>query len=252
MNKEQFILGIKITIFISIVTLIIIIGILLYVFNSKKANPDFYSELLSSADTETSNIDVAEISLEAKGIDKEEFENYLSMFSHLFYEGYYKDYELTQEELKDTQNMNMAIDFLDILYLYEGEKDEQGIIAYEVEKVNNIVKEMTGTYIYKKLDVKNIYSYDETKNVYIPNLQDNINTLLISMDELEKKDEKIEVIYKVAFAKESEKQKYLEGQKVELETYNIKATILENKDYEFSKYYVSSIKQISKELVKYN
>ena len=39
---------------------------------------------------------------------------------------------------------------------------------------------------------------------------------------------------------------------LELETYNIKATILENKDYEFSKYYVSNIKQISKELVKYN
>lgn len=49
---------------------------------------------------------------------------------------------------------------------------------------------MTGTYIYKKLDVKNIYSYDETKNVYIPNLQDNINTLLISMEELEKKMKK--------------------------------------------------------------
>ena len=83
MNNDEFKFGIKLTITITLIILGIIIGISIFVFTERKTEKDIYSEILSNTDKNTNIVDISEISLETKGINKEEFESYLRLFGYL-------------------------------------------------------------------------------------------------------------------------------------------------------------------------
>lgn len=246
MNNDEFKFGIKLTITITLIILGIIIGISIFVFTERKTEKDIYSEILSNTDKNTNIVDISEISLETKGINKEEFESYLRLFGYLV-----REYpELVEKEEKNTLMIDAAVILLNTLYTYNNEVD--GIATFEADKINQIVKEMNGAYIDKKLDVKNVYKYDEEKNIYIPQIMEFPNCLYLETININKEYDKIEAEFKVAFPNENDSLSYTNSEPVDLETYTVKAVILENTEYEYSKYYVSSIEVISKEMVSYN
>lgn len=246
MNNDQFKFGIKLTITICILVFIIIIGLFIYIFHSNKATPDIYSEILSNTSKDANLIDISEISLESKGINKEEFENYLSLFGRQVREYY----TLEDKEEKNTLMLDSAVSFLTTLYMNEHVED--GILTYEADKINKIVTEMNGIYINKKLDVTEIYKYDEEKNVYIPQQLESPGYLYIETVDINKIEDRIEAEFKVAFPEETDALKYNNNEQVKIETYTVKAVILENEEYEYSKYYVSSLEILSKEKIEYN
>lgn len=246
MNNEQFKFGIKVTVAIFIIIIVIIIGVLIYVFNPHNAEVNIYSEILSNIENDNK---ISEISLETKGIDKQEFESYLSSFALLEYN---KNLELSDEEAKNIGMINAAANFLDIVYLKEEQLEDESQISYEADKVNKIIREMNGEYIEKNINVSKIYTFNEEQNTYSLQSSDKINSIFINLDEVTKTEDKIQVIYEVIFPTEEEYINYTEKKPVEIETYKIRATLLENEEYEYSKYYVSSINTISKEKVKYN
>lgn len=246
MDNEEFKVGIKLTITITLIIIGIIIGFLVFVFSSKNTETDIYSEIFSNTNKDVNSIKVSEISLETKGIDKEEFESYLNLFGYLV-----REYpELVEKEEKNTLMIDAAVNLLNTVYTYEYTVDE--IPAFEADKINKIVREMNGEYIYKKLDVKTRYKYDEEKNVYIPQIEENTECLFLETISLVKEDDKIETEFKIAFPDEKTFSDYTNNLPVEMETYTVKAIILENSEYEYSKYYVSSIDVVKKEAVAYN
>lgn len=246
MNNDEFKAGMKITIVATLIVIGIIIGFLIFVFSAKKTETDIYSEILSNTSKNANDIDVSEISLETKGIDKTEFESYLKLFGYLV-----RQYpELTEKEEKNTLMIDAAVRLLNTVYTYEYSED--GVTVFEADKINQIVKEMNGEYVSKNLEVENRYKYDEEKNVYIPQIQEFSDCLYLETASIKKDDDKIQAEFKVAFPNETEMSNYTNKLPVELETYTVKAVVLENLEYEYSKYYVSSIEVVSKEKVKYN
>lgn len=247
MNNEEFKLGIKTTITITLIIIGIIIGVLIYVFSSRNTEADIYAEILSNTTKDLNSTSVSEISLETKGIDKEEFESYLKLFGHLV-----KEYpELVEKEEKHTLMLDAAVELLNTMYTYEENNVNENLVL-EADKINKIVREMNGEYINKKLNVKNRYKYDEEKNEYIVQANDFNECLLIETLNIVKEDEKIEAEFKVAFPDEKSFSDYTNNLPVEMQTYTVKAVILENSEYEYSKYYVSNIDVIKKETVSYN
>lgn len=243
MDNEQFKLGMKITITIAIIVIGIIIGALINVFCIKPAKPDIYSEILSNTDKELDMTKVNEIALESKGIDKDEFNNYLSIFGLLVN----KYPALDKEENEKTTMIDAAVEFLNTSFMYEPKMNENQVETYEADKVNKIIKEMKGEYINKNLDVSVVYTYDANTNTYVPQEMEPTNCLLLETLDINKKDEKIETTFKVAFPGNGEYATYLEKEPIEIETFTIKAIVLENEEYEYSKYYVSNIEVVKKE-----
>ena len=62
----------------------------------------------------------------------------------------------------------------------------------------------------------------------------------------------IEVKFKNVFVNNEEITKYINGEKVLLETYELKASLMENETYDYSKYYINNIELIKKDVVEYN
>ena len=57
--------------------------------------------------------------------------------------------------------------------------------------------------------------------------------------EVSKKEEKIEVVYELAMMTKEQMAEYLTGQKEDLQTQTVKLELINNKEYEYSKYFVS-------------
>lgn len=246
MDNDEFKLGMKLTITITLIIIGIIIGFGVFIFSARNTETDIYSEILSNTSKDVNSIDVSEISLETKGIDKKEFESYLKLFGYLV-----REYpELVEKEEKNTLMIDAAVNLLNTVYTYEYTVD--GETAFEADKINKIVREMNGQYINKNLEVKTRYKYDEEKNIYIPQEQETTECLYLETISIVKEDDKIETEFKVSFPNEETLSNYTNKLPVEIETYTVKAVVLENSEYEYSKYYVSDIKVVSKEMIKYN
>lgn len=239
MDEEKFKNSLKKTIIVIIVVLIFILIIGIYIFNSKKAQLSIYSN------KEQGNM------FQSIGMKEEEFKQYLSVFSLLVNEKYNQD-GYDDKTLDNMRVLDTAISYIEEMSSYEVTQNNEGLQTYEANIINEIAKEIKGMYISNNIDAGNLYTYDETQNVYIKNESEYTTVYCTQIDEIEKKDGKIITTYKCIFPKDNELSEYQENNPIEIETYTIKATIVENTDYEYSKYFISSIEKISNENVKYN
>ena len=109
---------------------------------------------------------------------------------------------------------------------------EEKVIESLVYSIMSI-KEIKGIHIDKSIPVGVKYTYDETKNIY--NVSEN-NTIsaceVIEIEDFEKKGSKIEVRYKCHIGEKNS-------------VYQIKAILVENSDYKYSKYFVNTIEKIA-------
>ena len=68
-------------------------------------------------------------------------------------------------------------------------------------------------------------------------------TYCTKIENISKNGDEIEVEYEVAIMTEEQYAKYLVSQELEVESYKVKAVIMKNVDYEYSKYFVKSIEK---------
>lgn len=190
---------------------------------------------LSSTKTELSIYDKSECSnnLQALGINEDEFKKYLSIFGNL----------IIESSNENEQNLNMISEFIDEMCpIYEAIIDESGLKCYDAEIVNNIAKELKGQGINKKsYDVNTNYIYNEEKNSYIQSKNLKEKTVCNKIDNITKNGDKIDVTYELIVM---DSEKLVSENEENLKKYKVKAIILNNLEYEYSKYFVSDIEKI--------
>ena len=86
----------------------------------------------------------------------------------------------------------------------------------------------------------------QENNVYIKNKEADKIFHCIDIEEIAKKDDKIEVTYKVAVMTAKQMSEYMTGKETDFKEYKVKATIMNKSEYQYSKYFVSSIEKIEK------
>ena len=176
-----------------------------------------------------------ENSVQTFGINEEEFKQYLSMFGNLISDG-------SNENLK---TINMATYFVDnMCSSYEVEKNESGLKYYDADVVNKVAEEVQGVYIKESLDTGSNYTYNKDQNIYVQNIETDKIPYCINIENISKNGEKIEVTYKLALMTSEQMAKYLTSQDVDFGIYTVKAVVMINENYEYSKYFVSSIEKI--------
>lgn len=176
-----------------------------------------------------------ENSVQTFGINEDEFKQYLSMVGNLISDG-------ANENLK---TMNMATYFVDNMCAsYEVEKNENGLKYYDADVINKVAEEVQGVYIKESLDAGSSYTYNKEQNIYVQNSESGKIPYCINIENISKNGEKIEVTYKLAMMTSDQMAKYLTGQDVDFGTYTVKAVVMINENYEYSKYFVSSIEKI--------
>lgn len=202
---------------IPILLILGIIALSIYILGSNKAELSIYT----SAETENK--------LQALGINEEEFKQYLSIAGYMLNDS-------NEEKLK------LAANFIDTLCsAYEAEVAEDGSKNYEKEMMNQVLKEMTGDYIKEDIDISQYYTYDEQTTVYtqIKNFEE--KPYCIEIEDISKNDDKIEVRYKLAILNNEQMAEYANNQEMQVETRKVKAVIICNSDYQYSKYFVSQV-----------
>lgn len=206
-----------------VLILLIIGGMAFYTLIDQKAELSIY--------TNVGYVD----NLQALGIEENEFKEYLAVFGNLMDNEYNENQRL----------LNMATHFMENLYSsYEVQTDENGFKSYDADRIKDIAKEVTGTYIKENIEEGEIYLYNKEKNAYMQNQVINRITYCTEIKEITKQDDKIEVIYELAIMTKEQLVEYQTGQAVEFETRTIKAFVMNNRDYEYSKYFVSEIEEI--------
>ncbi len=172
--------------------------------------------------------------LQALGIEEEEFKKYLSMFGNLVNDKYDENETI----------LNTASYFMDNMYsAYEIKINEVGMKYYDANIINEVVKEINGTYVKENIDGGQTYTYNIENNIYTQNQTQTEIPYCIEITEISKNGEQIEVTYKLAMLTNEQMAEYMTGKKVDFETKTVKAIILNNTDYEYSKYFVSSIEE---------
>ncbi len=190
----------------------------MYVLGNTKAELSIYT----SAESENK--------LQALGINEEEFKQYLSIASYMV------------EDASNEKMLKMASDFIDTLCsAYEAEVAEDGTKSYEKEIVNQVLKEMTGNYIKEDIDKSEYYIYNGQANVYTKMKDFEEKPCCVEIEDISKSDNKIEVCYKLAIFNQEQMAEYATTQEVLTETKKVKAVIICNTDYQYSKYFVSQI-----------
>lgn len=208
----------KIIIGIGCVSLILVIAIAIYVFFPQKTTISVYS-------------DTQIVNLEKDGIKTEEFNKYLAAVSLLVNEEYEDIYGA--EEIENIRMLDTAISHIHLSGEEIPDLNETGNYEYDANTINKIIQEINGLNIEKSIPVGNKYTYNEEKNVYVVSENNTITACeIIEIEEFSKKDNKIELTYKC----------YL-GEKDS--TYKIKAILVENSDYKYSKYFVNTIEKIA-------
>lgn len=227
MNDEQFGIGIKISIIITCVILLML-GILV-------------TDVLKTKDTSGSILDdVASTTGEAQIEDDEEFKQYLQVMALM----------VQDEAPTKAKHIATTIGFLNQIFWYETLGLEDGYVCYDQETVKKVAIELLGTSILETseeiiFDEKyQAYRYAEGGEFIVAECMDILN--------VSKKDNIYEVEYICTFPGESGAYELSEGNEISLATYKIKAILQKNEKYEYSKYYLKNIELLSKDIVKYN
>ena len=155
MNDEKFKKGIKRSFILFFLGLIFITIIVFYISISPNPKKTIYDEFSNS---EVVTTEVSKVFLETKGINKEEFEKYLSVGAILTREDLPKD--ISKEERDNYKYMLLANSFITDVKGEELALDEINNISYvESNKVNEILKELNGKFIKNNLNVTGYYEY---------------------------------------------------------------------------------------------
>ncbi len=205
------------------IILLFIIVLAIYTLGGKKAELSVYTNAEYSDNLQT------------LGIDENEFKEYLSVFGNLM------DSQYNENQRK----LNMATNFMENLYssneLSVSEKEKK---SYDANHINNIIKEVQGTYIKTSIEDNEFYEYHPEDNTYLQKQERNRISHCTEIHNIEKKRDQIEVTYSIHIMNKEQLAEYITGQATNFETHKIKAVIMVNTDYEYSKYFVSTIEKI--------
>lgn len=188
---------------ISLSIIIIIIVLTIYILGFHKA------------ELSVCNADEYENDLRMLGIDETEFKEYLSIFAN------YVDFE----ESNNVTNLDTVTGFIDKMTAVNQEEFDSK--SYDASVIDKVAEELNGSYIEKDIDANEKYSYDLQNNLLIKNVEENQFPSCKEIKEVVQNGEKIEVEYIVE--KDGKDKK-------------IKAVIMKNNNYEYSKYFLVSIK----------
>lgn len=227
MNDEQFGLGLKISI---VITIIILIAGIILVINVLK-NEDTSSSIL---DEMTGN------TFEAQIENDDEFKQYLQVFA----------LSIQEERPIKAKNLETVIGFLNQIYWYQPITTENGFACYEEQIVKKVAIELLGS---SNIETSEEIILDKEYKAYrYAEAGEFLSGKCMDIVKVSKKDNIYEIEYKCTFPSDGELYELSEGKEITLSTYNIKATIQQNEDYEYAKYYLKNIELLSKDIVKYN
>lgn len=171
----------------------------------------FYKADLSVCSSENYEDD-----LRALGIEETEFREYLSVFSNLL-----NDNEDENITILDT--VTIFIDRMIAIY-----QENTNAKTYDSKMLNQVAEELNGAYIDKNIAANEKYFYDADNKIYIKNEEEKEFPICKEIKEISQNGEKIEVEYTV---EQNKKEK------------NIKAIIMKNSNFEYSKYFLVSIEE---------
>lgn len=200
--------------------LVLVGGLAVYTLRDKKAELSIYT-----------NAEYTD-NLQALGIEEKEFREYLSVFGNLVDENY------SEKE----RTMNMAVHFLENMSSYEAQ--ENGGKMYEAEVIDKIAQEVVGDFIKEEINSSEIYEFRKAENEYVQKQDIERIPYCVEIKEVSKKEDKIEVVYTLAMMTKEQMAEYLTGQKSDLQTYHVKLELMNNKEYEYSKYFVSHMEKL--------
>ena len=199
------------------VLLVLVGGLAIFTLKNEKAELSIYTN------AEYTN------HLQALGIEEKEFREYLSVFGNLVAENY------GEKE----RTMNMAVHFLENMSSYEVQTDENGWKTYEAEVIDKIAQEVVGDFIKEEVNASEIYEFRKAENEYVQKQDLEKIPYCVEMKEVSKKEDKIEVVYELVMMTKEQMAEYLTGQKKDLQTQTVKLELMNHKEYEYSKYFVS-------------
>lgn len=202
-----------------IISFVLIIILSVYTLGSTKAKLSIYEN------SEYSD------NLELLGINEEEFKQYLTLFGRLI-----------KEDEENIANLDLVTEFIDYMYpTYVVQTEGK---SYEANIINEVAKEIRGTVIDKKSDLKETYTYNQDVGIYTKYKKDDTIFHCIDIEEISKDGDKIVVIYKLAEMTTMQMSDYMIGKETDFKEYKVKAVIMNNVEYQYSKYFVSSIEKI--------
>lgn len=206
-----------------VLIIFVMIGLSVYTLGSTKAELSIYE----NAEYEKN--------LQALGIEEEEFKEYLSLAGYLSQNDGYEEC------------LNMATSFMDTLCSsYEPEMAEDGTKSYDFNIINDILKEIIGDYIKGDGKENEYYKFDKEANLYVKNKELEEIPYCLEIKEISKNDNTIEVTYDLAFMTPKERTEYIANQNIDVDKHTMKAIIMCNTDYTYSKYFISQIEEVEK------
>lgn len=252
MNDARLKKGIKRSLILFGIGILVVLFLALYISISPNSKKTIYDEYNLSSEMSTG---ISKVYLESKGIKKEEFEKYLSVAAILVRD------DIKLELLNENEKSNY-------IYMQTVQKFMNDVLGTEVEinettnestiyeqKVKEILKEFNGKYVKDNLNVENYFKFteDELGNKYyvVKNSEDFVS-YITELKEVEINGDLINVKFINVFGTNEEITKYMNNEKVSLNTYEFDAVLKENLSFEYSKYYISDIKLVNKEIKEYN
>lgn len=252
MNDARLKKGIKRSLILFGIGIFVVLCLALYISISPNSKKTIYDEYNLSNEMSTG---ISKVYLESKGIKKEEFEKYLSVAAMLVRDN------IKLESLNENEKSNY-------IYMQTVQKFMSDVLGTEVEvnettnestiyeqKVKEILKEFNGKYVKDNLNVENYFKFteDELGNKYyvVKNSEDFVS-YITELKEVDINGDLINVKFTNVFGTNEEITKYMNNEKVSLNTYEFDAVLKENLSFEYSKYYISDIKLVSKEMKEYN
>lgn len=171
--------------------------------------------------------------LQALGIGEDEFKQYLSIAGYMI------------QTDSDEKVLKMATNFIDTLCsAYEAQVGENGTKSYDMDVIKNVSKEMTGTYFKGNIQENEYYQYHAETNLCTSIKELGEKPLCVKITDISKNDDKIEVTYELAIVTPEQMAEYSTNGNVNLETSTIKAEIICNRDYEYSKYFIRKVEEV--------
>lgn len=171
--------------------------------------------------------------LQALGIGEDEFKQYLSIAGYRI------------QTNSDEKMLNMATDFIDTLCsAYEAEVSEDGTKSYDMDVIKEVSKEMTGTNFKGTIPENEFYQYHAETNMCTSMKEPSEKPFCVNIKDVSKNDDKIEVTYELAVVTPEQMVEYSTNGKLDLDTQTVKAVIICNSDYEYSKYFISSVEEV--------
>lgn len=202
---------------IFVIVIIVIIALAIYIVEPGKTELSIYTN--------------GDSDLRIYGIDEDEFVEYLSIV------GFIANEDSTENKL------NLATRAIDTLCSsYEAETLEDGTKKYDMDIINNVLKEFLGDYIKGDIENSEYYEYNREENSCIKKQEPEKSSYCIEIKNIEKNDDEFELEYKLAMMTASQKAEFdANNDTSKIETKNIKVSIVRNTNYEYSKYFFTNV-----------